>query len=59
MNGPLAGFSNFVISITLIASWLTGVIHSAVTSNVVMLILDLVIPPVAVIHGVGVWFGVW
>ena len=48
-----------LFGLTLIASWLTGGIHSAVTSNVVMLILDLVIPPVAVIHGVGVWFGVW
>ena len=47
------------LSLTAIAAWLTGVIHSAITSNVVMLILDLVIPPVAVIHGVGVWFGVW
>ena len=47
------------LSLTVIAAWLTGVTHSIVTSNVVMLILDLVIPPVAVIHGVGVWFGVW
>lgn len=48
-----------LICIGAVIAWLTGVIHSAATANVVMLILDLAIPPVAVIHGVGVWFGVW
>ena len=55
----MTNYLSAALSLTAIAAWLTGIIHSAVTSNVVMLILDLVIPPVAVIHGVGIWFGVW
>lgn len=48
-----------VVSLAFIAAWLTGIVHSAVTSNVVMLILDLIIPPVSIIHGFGTWFGWW
>jgi len=59
MNDTLSGFSNFVITFAILGAYITGIVHSAMTSNVVMLILDLVIPPVGIIHGVGIWFGAW
>ena len=51
--------TSLLISIAVIGAYITGIVHSAMTSNVVMLILDLVIPPVGIIHGVGIWFGAW
>jgi hypothetical protein len=51
--------TSLLISVTVIGAYITGIVNSAMTSNVVMLILDLVIPPVGIIHGIGIWFGAW
>lgn len=48
-----------LLTLAAIAAWLTAIVNSVMTSNVTMLIVDLVFFPVAIIHGIGIWFGVW
>ena len=44
---------------TLIAAWLTHVIVTIQTAAWLFLIAGAIFFPVAIVHGVGVWFGAW
>ncbi len=41
------------------AAWLTSIVFSAVNGHRPLLIAASMLPPVGVVHGVGVWFGGW
>jgi hypothetical protein len=63
-----AGITAFVFVVGLIAAWIT---HVVVTISVlvsgasvsiaygILLAVGVFMPPVGVIHGIGVWFGAW
>ena len=65
----VAGFFTVLgIAVTILSSWLTHVIVtiSYLTSGAadsvayaVLLAIGVFVPPVGMIHGVGVWFGAW
>lgn len=40
-----------------LCAWITAIVTTVQTSNIAMLIVDLLIPPVGVIHGLMIWFG--
>lgn len=42
-----------------VAAWLTHVIVCIKTASWGFLIAGAICAPVAVVHGIGVWFGVW
>lgn len=44
---------------SLIAAWLTHVIHCISNGELVLLLAGAIAAPVGVIHGVGIWFGAW
>lgn len=39
-----------------IAAWITAIVHTVTNDMIAMLIVDLMIPPVGVIHGYIIWF---
>lgn len=41
------------------AAWLTHVIVCLKTASWGFLIAGAIVAPVAVIHGIGIWFGAW
>ena len=47
----------FFILIALVAAWLTHVITCLAVANWGFLIAGAIVAPIAVIHGVGIWFG--
>jgi len=47
----------FVMS--MFASWSTAIIVSLKRGDWLLGIVDLIIPPIGVVHGYGIWFGVW
>lgn len=49
----------FVFGIWLIASWITHVVVCIKVSSWGFLIDGALFFPVAVVHGTGLWFGVW
>lgn len=45
--------------LAIIAAWITHVVVSIKTSAWFLLLFGILAPPVGVIHGFGVWFGVF
>ncbi|UTU07879.1 hypothetical protein CcrC1_gp193 [Caulobacter phage C1] len=43
----------------IVAAWVTHIVICLKTANLVFLIAGALIFPIAVIHGVGSWFGAW
>lgn len=41
------------------AAWVTHIIVCIKSASYLFLIAGAVLPPIGVIHGYGVWFGVW
>jgi hypothetical protein len=58
MNG-FGTFLALAIVITSIAGWLTHIITCIVREEWLLLIAGAVAAPVGVVHGIGIWFGVW
>jgi len=56
MKELLAGLSVLCIWVGGLAAWITAIIHTAKNDMIAMLIIDLIIPPVGVVHGVIIWF---
>ena len=48
----------FAIWGTVLAAWLTHIMHCLLAGKYLLLIAGAFIAPVGVIHGVGLWFGV-
>ena len=58
-KGNLAvGIGTFGLLFTLIAAWLTHIIHCLLAAKYLLLIAGTIIAPIGVIHGIGLWFGV-
>jgi hypothetical protein len=53
------GFFAFIFAITMVAAWLTHVIHCFVTEAWGLLIGGAIFFPIAIVNGVGLWFGFW
>lgn len=49
----------FCLGIWIIASWITHVVVCIKVASWGFLIAGAVFVPVAVVHGTGLWFGVW
>ena len=48
----------FAFFATLIAAWITHIIHCLMAAKYLLLIAGALIAPVGIIHGIGLWFGV-
>lgn len=43
---------------TLLAAWITHIIHCLLAAKYILLVAGALIAPVGIIHGIGLWFGV-
>lgn len=59
MNDVFYGFFAIGLCLISIASWLTHIIHCFTVEAWGFLIAGAIFFPVAVVHGVGLWFGFW
>lgn len=61
MNKLLAGLGLgwMAIVLTCIAAWLTHIVVCIKASTWLLLIAGAILAPIGVVHGIGVWFGVW
>lgn len=61
MNKLLAGLGLGYIAIVIasIAAWITHVVVCIKAASWGFLIAGAIFAPIGVIHGVGVWFGIW
>ena len=48
-----------IMAIISIGAWITHIIHCLIHAKYLLLIFGALIAPVGVIHGIGIWFGVW
>ena len=44
---------------TVFAAWLTHVVHTILAEEWIFLLAGAIFAPLGVVHGVGIWFGVW
>lgn len=42
-----------------IAAWLTHIVYSIMVEKYLLLIAGAILPPIGMIHGVGVWLGLF
>ncbi|MEY9138532.1 hypothetical protein ABIE79_010060 [Bradyrhizobium diazoefficiens] len=58
---PVAYFTLFYIGavLTALAAWVTHVVVCIKAASFLFLIAGAILPPIGVIHGWGVWLGVW
>lgn len=49
---------NAVFTIAVIVAWITSVINCIMTEKWILLVIDLLVAPIGVLHGLMVWFGV-
>jgi hypothetical protein len=58
---PVAYFAVLYVGaiLTSIAAWVTHVVVCIKSASYLFLIAGAILPPVGVIHGWGVWLGVW
>ena len=56
---PQAHFGKFVVilGLTSVAAWITHIIYCLQTAKYLLLIAGGIVPPVGIIHGIGIWFG--
>lgn len=47
-----------IFTLAVVAAFMTSIINCIMTGKWILLVVDLFVAPVAVIHGVMVWFGV-
>lgn len=48
-----------IVGLISIAAWLTHIVVCLTTARYVLLLAGAILPPIGVIHGIGVWFGFW
>lgn len=53
------GFVWLSVVLTSIAAWFTHVFVCIKTASWLFLIAGAIAAPVGVVHGIGVWFGIW
>lgn len=47
------------VMVTFIAAYLTHIVHCIAAGKLLFLVVGAVVPPVAMVHGLGLWFGAW
>jgi len=47
-----------IFMLTMLAAWITHIIHCLIYAKYLLLIAGGIIAPVGIIHGIGIWFGV-
>jgi hypothetical protein len=52
-------FIILAILITCVAAWITHVVVTIKAGAYVFLLAGAIFAPIGVVHGIGVWFGVW
>lgn len=52
-----AVFASFAALFTAMAAWVTHVVVCIKTTSWILLIFGIVVPPIGLIHGFGIWFG--
>ena len=59
--GPLPYFASAYIAflVSMVAAWVTHIVVCIKSASFLFLIAGAILPPIGVIHGYGVWFGVW
>lgn len=61
MNKLLAGLGLGYLALVIasIAAWLTHVVVCIKTASWLFLIAGAILAPIGVVHGIGVWFGIF
>jgi hypothetical protein len=59
--GPVPYFAALYIGaiLTSLAAWVTHIVVCIKSASYLFLIAGAILPPIGVIHGWGVWLGVW
>ena len=52
-------FVGMSVILTPIAAWITHVIHTIQSEEWIFLLIGSFIAPIGVIHGIGLWFGIF
>jgi len=52
-------FASFLAVVWIVSSWLTHVIVCLSTSSWGFLLSGAIFFPIGIVHGTGIWFGVW
>ena len=47
------------LGLALFSAWLQGIYTSLSQERSDLALADLVFPPIGIVHGVGIWFGLW
>lgn len=55
----MTGIFGFALGLTLFAAWLTHIITTITLSAWGLLIAGAIFFPIGIIHGFGIWLGVW
>jgi hypothetical protein len=57
MKTLAAVLAAIAIVLTTVAAWATHVIVCINSSAWILLVVGIVVPPIGLLHGVGIWFG--
>lgn len=57
--GLLAALAAFGAVLTFIAAWITHVVVCIKASAWILLLFGAIVAPIGIIHGIGIWFGVF
>ena len=49
---------SFVAILVILSAWLNSIIHCLLAAKYLLLMVSVFMPPVGIIHGAGLWFGV-
>lgn len=55
----MGDFIGIIIWIAAIAAWFTHVINTIMAQEWLLLLAGAIAFPVGIIHGIGIWMGVW
>jgi hypothetical protein len=59
VNVPKLAFWNFGCLLVALCAWLTHVVTCIKTASYALLIAGAIMPPIGVVHGWGIWLGLW
>ena len=51
----VAGIGALSLYVGVVAAWATAVAHTIKTEQYIWLLVDVIIPPVGVVHGICIW----
>jgi len=57
-NSITVGVTMIVVMLTSVAALFTHVINTLLAGKYILLLVGVILPPIGVIHGIGLWFGV-